>query len=347
MKDLKKILLALLMVLSIMTSAAMAVTGDVVFVIDDSGSMQPAIDGVKNNVNNIFGTLQAQGDFAVGVVAFGSYLNNGAPRVFTQLTKDPATFSTALTKFTAGGGTQPGFDAVVTATDKNKMGLRGVSTCTIMITDEEADRVTATKQDAINALNAVPSAFIVVYKPSYYSGGNTAKNDYGIPNGLAGSANAGGAEFLLSDFLANPGPVTTAILNKCAAEIGRIQLEPQTATNPVGSTHTVTATVKDGQGNPAVGVTVTFTVLSGPNAGQTGTEVTDAAGKASWTYPDNGGAGTDTIQASFLDGQQTRVSNKVEKIWGGPNSVPEFPTLIVPIVGILGIMHLLNRRKEN
>jgi hypothetical protein len=77
-----------------------------------------------------------------------------------------------------------------------------------------------------------------------------------------------------------------------------ITLTPATATNPVGGSHTVTATVTVG-GSPAAGITVTFRVESGPNVGKTGTGVTNAAGQATFTYTDTGGAGTDTISATI------------------------------------------------
>lgn len=74
--------------------------------------------------------------------------------------------------------------------------------------------------------------------------------------------------------------------------------DPQTnpVTTPPG-THTVTATTEAANGNPIAGVTVTFRVTSGPNAGATGTATTGANGQATFTYTDNGGAGADTIQA--------------------------------------------------
>lgn len=72
-------------------------------------------------------------------------------------------------------------------------------------------------------------------------------------------------------------------------------LFPVEATNPVGADHTITATVKVG-GNPVAGVTVTFTIISGPNAVQTFTATTDANGNASFTYMGTS-AGVDTIEA--------------------------------------------------
>ena len=56
-----------------------------------------------------------------------------------------------------------------------------------------------------------------------------------------------------------------------------LTLEPATDTNEVGEPHTVTATATSASGGPVAGATVTFEVVSGPNAGLTGTGVTDAA----------------------------------------------------------------------
>lgn len=96
--------------------------------------------------------------------------------------------------------------------------------------------------------------------------------------------------------------------------ISTIDLSPTSATNDVGASHTVTATVKEND-TPVVGTTVTFTVTSGPNAGLTGTDVTDASGQATFTYSSSV-AGTDTIEASYVDSAgKTRVSNDVTKTW--------------------------------
>jgi hypothetical protein len=86
-----------------------------------------------------------------------------------------------------------------------------------------------------------------------------------------------------------------------------LALQPATSTNAVGDQHTVTATL-----SPALsGVTVTFNVLGGPNAGASGTAVTDAFGNAPFTYTDNGGAGTDAIQATA----NGVASSQVTKEW--------------------------------
>lgn len=91
-----------------------------------------------------------------------------------------------------------------------------------------------------------------------------------------------------------------------------VGLSPATATNPVGTSHTVTAFAQAANGNPVPGVTINFRVLTGPNAGKTGSGTTGADGKTTFTYNDDGGAGTDTIQA-FIGAALS--SNQVTKTW--------------------------------
>ena len=86
------------------------------------------------------------------------------------------------------------------------------------------------------------------------------------------------------------------------------ELVPDTAINASGTDHTVVACVtKRGPEDtfakvPLDGQAVNFDVTQGPNMGQSGTEVTDAAGKAPFTYMSNGTDGSDTIVATTLFG---------------------------------------------
>jgi hypothetical protein len=120
-----------------------------------------------------------------------------------------------------------------------------------------------------------------------------------------------------------------------------LSLAPATATNPVGTRHTVTATVTstdtDGRPSRGPGVPVEFDVTSGPNMGQTSHPTlantgacspsdctTDANGQVSWTYMSNGLPGTDTIRACFpdrpvavqRDGDEARTCTTATKTWG-------------------------------
>jgi uncharacterized repeat protein (TIGR02543 family) len=99
-----------------------------------------------------------------------------------------------------------------------------------------------------------------------------------------------------------------------------ISVTPLDSTNPVGTTHTVTANVHDASGAPPVaGQLVDFTV-TGQNAGATGTCVpvdcrSDVNGDVSFTYADAAGAGDDTIKASFTDAAGSLQAATAQKHW--------------------------------
>lgn len=103
----------------------------------------------------------------------------------------------------------------------------------------------------------------------------------------------------------------------CGIKAFGLSLSPKTATNPPGTSHTVTAHLSTNEAD----VTVTFSVTAGPNTGKTGTAATNSSGNATFTYTSNGTTGTDTITATATisgnDGAHTQVSDTATKIWGG------------------------------
>ena len=88
------------------------------------------------------------------------------------------------------------------------------------------------------------------------------------------AANAAIAELILS-------PVALVLPDE--GKFSTVGLSPATNTALYGGTHTVTAKAESTGGAPVPGATVTFTILSGPNAGQSGTNTTGAAGTATFT----------------------------------------------------------------
>jgi trimeric autotransporter adhesin len=104
--------------------------------------------------------------------------------------------------------------------------------------------------------------------------------------------------------------------------VATISLAPPSATNELGTpgqTHTVTATVAAGADGGVAGVPVSFSILSGPNAGKTGAATTNSGGQAAFTYTavqGLAGLGTDTIQACFTDSQGTKSCASATKSWG-------------------------------
>ena len=100
--------------------------------------------------------------------------------------------------------------------------------------------------------------------------------------------------------------------------IRTLALSPSSATNPVGGSHTVTATLTQSSGctGPVSGWAVSFSISSGPNAGKTGSGTTNASGQAAFTYTDTGGAGTDKISASATLSTNTVTAAPASKTWG-------------------------------
>jgi uncharacterized repeat protein (TIGR01451 family) len=77
----------------------------------------------------------------------------------------------------------------------------------------------------------------------------------------------------------------------------KLSLTPATATNPVGTPHTVTATLTDTGGTPIANAPISFTV-TGVNAPSPGSGTTDANGKATFTYTGTN-TGQDQIAACY------------------------------------------------
>ena len=103
-------------------------------------------------------------------------------------------------------------------------------------------------------------------------------------------------------------------------------LDPETDFNPLDTDHTVTATVEDNSGVPQAGVFVDFLVDTGPNAGASGMETTNASGEASFTYTGTGGPGRDAIGATFVNPQGVDIACDGEKFWDADcneNGIPD------------------------
>ena len=112
----------------------------------------------------------------------------------------------------------------------------------------------------------------------------------------------------------------------CLGAIGppaRVTLQPLNAVNPVGTSHTVTATVTDFIGNPVPNTTVDFTVTGSVN--KSGSCITDQNGQCSFTYQGPPLPGADAISGcvttAFPNGSQT-VCGDAAKEWVLPASTP-------------------------
>ena len=123
--------------------------------------------------------------------------------------------------------------------------------------------------------------------------------------------------------------VEDLVVNACVAALG-CQVTPQFDVNRLGDTHTVTAMVTEFDGTgfvPVAGRSITITVDSGPNAGQTVTGVSNAQGEVTFSYTGNV-AGVDVIGATCDDaqGDPQPAANPGKKFWGddcNDNGIPD------------------------
>jgi hypothetical protein len=94
-----------------------------------------------------------------------------------------------------------------------------------------------------------------------------------------------------------------------------LSLNPVSQTDPIDTTATVTATLTDACGGSLSDVVVGFKIASGPNAGATGSGVTDTGGNATFSYSSTA-IGTDSLQAAVTNAVGfTRTSNTATVTW--------------------------------
>src|SRR5437016_452667 len=89
---------------------------------------------------------------------------------------------------------------------------------------------------------------------------------------------------------------------------GHLTLGPPSQSGAGGSPLSATAQLTDASGAALANVTVGFTVVSGPNSGQTGKDVTDSQGNARFTYISSS-QGTDIIQASVVNASGATIQS--------------------------------------
>ncbi|MDX1412137.1 MAG: hypothetical protein R3351_08260, partial [Nitrospirales bacterium] len=184
---------------------------DVVFQVDESGSMGGEISSIQNNVNTIAASLPP--GFRAAVVGFGFSSNSGThsgvvPHAhcnLIDLNSDLAGFQSCVNELTASGGIEPGYDAIVQSADGTLgLGLTGPSFCSILFADEPNNGSVNSQQDAIDALTVAGGVFFGVTPQ-----GSPTTSYQPIADAT------GGMMFDLGMFTANPDPVLQAILGAC------------------------------------------------------------------------------------------------------------------------------------
>ena len=104
-----------------------------------------------------------------------------------------------------------------------------------------------------------------------------------------------------------------------------LTLSPTASTLPVGTAANLSVIAKRPDGRVLPGLAVVFRVTAGPDVGKTFQILTDATGKAAYTFNGNL-AGTDTVEASILMGNGTyQSSNPVTVTWTAPKTLSLTP----------------------
>jgi hypothetical protein len=109
-----------------------------------------------------------------------------------------------------------------------------------------------------------------------------------------------------------------------------VTLTPPSQTLTVGGTASLVANVSTTSG-PVSGGSVVFSVDGGPDVGQTFTGTTDSSGNTTFTYTNTGGAGTDSVSATYTD--SSGVSQKATATVTWTSSGPAPTTLTTSLSG--------------
>lgn len=184
---------------------------DVVFIIDESGSMGNDQAAVRLNVQFIADALSRFLDPRFALVGFGANTSHGSPdgtpHTHTDFT-DVGTFTVALDELIASGGYEPGVAATTYAMNNLSNYRFGAAACAILITDEDSDGGDlATARAALDARNATWFGIVD------FGYGNTATTYGPDPGSL--SEHSGGDVFDIDAFRNDPTPVLEALLSKC------------------------------------------------------------------------------------------------------------------------------------
>jgi hypothetical protein len=123
-------------------------------------------------------------------------------------------------------------------------------------------------------------------------------------------------------------------LSTSAALGEALLLAPVTDSGAVGTDHTVTARVVDDEGEPVEGREVEFSVESGPNAGDSGSGITNEDGTTTFTYTGDGGTGTDMINAWFVNnaGERQEAESPATMEWTSDSNEP--PVALCEVVDV-------------
>jgi hypothetical protein len=195
--------------------------GDIIFVLDESGSMEDEIADVETRVAEIVAGLNNSIDARYALVSFGGAppgQTPGAPFARTNFT-DGAGLAAALNNSGSypGSGDERGLYATQFAMHGVTGARPGAATCVVLLTDEGTEAQVDIATDlsgAIDALRERNAAWFGIVTPGLE---NTAQT-YGPDAGSLAAA-TGGSIFDIQAFRSDASAVLNALLAKCATHV--------------------------------------------------------------------------------------------------------------------------------
>jgi len=298
---------------------------DIIIIMDESGSMETLQTAFKENVEQLFASMneQTQGSRAalVGVGAFNTALHSEQAHVHERLTSSRQDFQTAADELISSGGLEPSCEALIkvleVTDDELDVGLKEDNKfCVVLITDEESnhDDPEYDEERAIEALTT-----------------NNAANSEGIFFGIMPEGPVtesfqplveatGGFIFGKAAYLDSPASVMDHLVTKCNVAVNQITMEPLTASLQTGQEHQITIMAIKEENKAAVanrGEKIVVKLLSGPGVGAADVEVTtNATGEALYKYTSTK-AGVNVFEAC----RGNVCSRKAQAEWIGTGPV--------------------------
>jgi hypothetical protein len=256
--------------------------GDVIFLMDDSGSTSSYQNAVWQNIDSLATQLGGSIDYQFGVVAFGGAASTPVPLLLQVADDDLNAFSQAVNYFKRDGATEMGLNAVATALE-SRVGLRPeAGKCLVLVTDEGGDQGDVTEADAEAALQgAGATLFGIMPDPA------TLYRE--LYSDLI--ADSGGTIFDLDDFVnggeAGTQAVLTALASACTQtvlsrpDISVTVTDQATVTTP-SAARTYTVTVRNDGAVGVTGVALSLELAGSQTIVSVGQSGASPAGTVTW-----------------------------------------------------------------
>lgn len=302
--------------------------GDIVFIVDESGSMGDDQAAVRRNIATIANRLGASVDFQMGVVGFGAGRahqdeSTGLGHIHLPVTDKVPAITAAVNELTIDGGFEPGYHGV-TAAMGDAMGYRAnAGVCAVLIGDESASQGSTTQAQARAALAGRGAVLFSIVSLS-------AGRGY-----VELAEQSGGRAFDIVNFRNDPEPVLAALTDTCVAEIVQrpdlvVAVDDGTESVGPGQTLTYAITVTNASQRPATGVVVNAPLAPEVAFASAGDGGTAAGGAVTWPAFDLAAGATATrsltvtVRQPLPDGTETIAASAtaVDDGSGGPDITP-------------------------